>query len=306
MLVHALPLFHVHGLVLGVFGSLRAGGTLRLLRRFEPAALAQAIGAGGTMLFAVPTMYHRLAEHLEATPADRAALAKARLLVSGSAALPAREHERLRALTGQAVVERYGLTETLIVAAVRHDGPRRPGEVGPPLGGVEVRLVAEDGAEVPPGDGSIGEVLVRGPGVFAGYLNRPDATAAATTGDGAFRTGDLATRGPDGALRIVGRKATDLLKTGGYKVGAGEVEGALLEHPAVAEAAVIGVPDEDLGERIAAYVVLRPGAAVTAEALSDHVAATLAPHKRPRVVRFVEALPRNAMGKVQKKLLPQL
>ncbi len=306
-LVHALPLFHVHGLVLGVLGTLRVGGELRLVPRFTPEAVCQAMERGGTMLFAVPTMYHRLAEHGEASPDDARTLSRARLMVSGSAALPVRENDRLFRLFGQRPVERYGLTETLINTAARHDGPRIPGTVGPPLPGVELRLVDEQRRPLKPGRDVLGEVAVRGPNVFAGYLNRPDATAAAMDGQGFFYTGDVATLTREGKVRIVGRRATDLIKTGGYKVGAGEVEAALLEHPGVREAAVIGVPDDDLGERIVAFVVGYEGAAApAAQALSDHVAGLLAPHKRPRTVRVVKSLPRNAMGKVLKKQLGKL
>jgi len=301
-LVHALPLFHVHGLVLGLFGSLRVGSELMLLPRFTPAAVAASFGSGGaTMLFGVPTMYHRLAEHLEENGADRERLAAARLLVSGSAALPLREHQRLASLLGQGPIERYGLTETLINCSMRHDEARQPGSVGRALDGVELRLVDDHRAVLPPGDEeAIGEVAVRGPNVFAGYLNRQDATAAVIDDGGFFYTGDLARRRADGSVQIIGRRATDLIKTGGYKVGAGEVEGALLEHPGVLEVAVVGRPDEDLGERIVAYVVPRPGEPPRAEALADHVAGLLAPHKRPREVILLEALPRNAMGKVIK------
>jgi malonyl-CoA/methylmalonyl-CoA synthetase len=305
-LVHALPLFHVHGLILGLFGSLRVGGTLRLLPRFTPEGVCAAFAEGGTLLFAVPTMYHRLAEHGEAHPAEARHLASARLLVSGSAGLPVRENDRLFQLFGQRVVERYGLTETLIITAARHDGPRTPGTVGPPLPGLELRLVDEQGRAIAPGPDQLGEVIVRGPTVFPGYLNRPEATAAAIDAEGFFHTGDIASLTPAGELRIVGRKATDLIKTAGYKVGAGEVEAALLEHPAVREAAVIGVADEDLGERIVAFVVPYPGATPSPQALIDHVAAALAPHKRPRTVRLVESLPRNAMGKVLKRELAGL
>jgi malonyl-CoA/methylmalonyl-CoA synthetase len=305
-LVHALPLFHVHGLVLGVLGSLRVGGALRLLARFTPEGVCAAMADGGTMLFAVPTMYHRLAEHGEASPDDARRLGRARLLVSGSAALPVRENERLARLFGQRVVERYGLTETLIICAARHDGPRTAGTVGPPLPGLELRLVDEQRRPVAAGPEVLGEVAVRGPTVFPGYLNRPEATAAAMDQAGTFYTGDIATFTADGEVRIVGRRATDLIKTAGYKVGAGEVEAALLEHPAVREAAVIGVADDDLGERIVAFVVPYPGQAPAAAELSDHVAGQLAPHKRPRTVRLVESLPRNAMGKVLKKELARL
>ena len=303
-LVHALPLFHVHGLVLGLFGSLRAGSALRLLPKFSPEAVCAAFDAGATMLFAVPTMYHRIAEHLEAHPDERRGISRARLLVSGSAALPVREHERLAAVLGQRVVERYGMTETLINCAIRHDGDRRAGTVGPAVGGVELRLVDDERRPIDAADDTtIGEIAVRGPNVFAGYLNRPDATAQVLDDDGWFYTGDLATRAPDGYVRIVGRRATDLIKTGGYKVGAGEIEAALLEHPAVREAAVVGAPDEDLGERIVAFVVAREGDLPQPQALIDHVARLLAPHKRPRSVHLVHELPRNAMGKVMKKAL---
>ena len=162
-----------------------------------------------------------------------------------------------------------------------------------------MRLVADDGSDVEVSDDeTIGEVAVRGPNVFSGYLNRPDATAEAIR-DGWFFTGDIGTRAPDGYWRIVGRRSTDLIKTGGYKVGAGEIEVALLEHPAVREAAVTAAPDDDLGERIVAWVVAEARAAGERE-LIDHVAAELAPHKRPREVRFLDELPRNAMGKVVK------
>lgn len=300
-LCHALPLFHVHGLVLGLFGPLRAGMPLRLLPRFSAEAIVAAFEGGASVLYAVPTMYHRLLEPLEQDLSARAALARARLLVSGSAALPAREHVRIAELTGQRIAERYGLTETLILTAARFDGPRRPGEVGPPLPGVELQRFTEEGE--PAAEDELGEIAVKGRSLFAGYWNRPDATAAALDAEGRFRTGDLATRAPDGALRIAGRKATDLIKTGGYKVGAGEVEGALLEHPLVAEAAVLGLPDPDLGEAIAAWVVLRPGAEIREERLVEHVAGQIAWHKRPRRITFVTALPRNAMGKVEKAKL---
>ncbi|MFC8537322.1 acyl-CoA synthetase [Streptomyces sp. NPDC057249] len=306
VLVHALPLFHVHGLILGVLGPLRRGGSVRHLGRFSPEGVARELGAGGTMLFGVPTMYHRLAEALadpDASAGLAKALAGARLLVSGSAALPVHDHERIAAATGRRVIERYGMTETLMNTGVRADGAPRPGTVGPPLRGVELRLVEEDGTPLTGAD-AIGEIQVRGPNLFTGYLNRPDATAAALTADGWFRTGDMATLDPDGYVRIVGRKATDLIKSGGYKIGAGEIENALLDHPGVREAAVTGEPDADLGERIVAWVVpADPAAPPTAEQLADHVAAQLAPHKRPRTVRYLDALPRNDLGKIMKRAL---
>ncbi|MFD8013364.1 acyl-CoA synthetase [Streptomyces sp. NPDC058955] len=306
VLVHGLPLFHVHGLVLGILGPLRRGGEVRHLGAFSAEGVARELAGGGTMLFGVPTMYHRLADALPEDPALAEALSGARLLVSGSAALPVHDHERIAAATGRTVVERYGMSETLMNTSVLPGGPPRPGTVGLPLPGVAVRLVEEDGTVLAGSDGeTVGEVQVRGPNLFSGYLNRPDATAAAFDGDW-FRTGDMAVREADGTIRLVGRKATDLIKSGGYKIGAGEIENALLDHPGVREAAVTGEPDPDLGERIVAWVVPADPARPPADAeLADHVARLLAPHKRPRTVRLLDALPRNDLGKVLKTRLPQ-
>jgi malonyl-CoA/methylmalonyl-CoA synthetase len=287
LLGHALPLFHVHGLVLGVLGPLRRGGTLHHLGALDAATLA---ASGATLVFGVPTQYHRLAEQLEADPAAAATVGRARLLVSGSAALTTVDHARIREATGLAVRERYGMTETLILTAARASGETEPGTVGPPLDGVDVRIV---------GDGDMGAVEVRGPSLFDGYLNKPGPV---TDADGWFATGDIGRWTASGALVLVGRSATDLIKSGGYKIGAGEIENALLEHPGVAEAAVIGVPDDDLGERIVAHVV-PAGDPPPARELIDHVAELLSPHKRPREVVFTDALPRNDMGKVQKARL---
>ena len=305
VLVHGLPLFHVHGLVLGILGPLRRGGSVRHLGRFSTEGVARELNEGATMLFGVPTMYHRIAQSLEADPELGKAFGRARLLVSGSAALPVHDHERIAAATGRRVIERYGMTETLMNTSVRADGEPRAGTVGVPLPGVELRLVEEDGSAITSYDGeTVGEIQVRGPNLFTEYLNRPDATAAAFTADGFFRTGDMAVREPEGYVRIVGRKATDLIKSGGYKIGAGEIENALLEHTGVREAAVTGEPDADLGERIVAWVVpTDPQSPPGAEELADHVAGRLAPHKRPRVVHYLESLPRNDMGKIMKRAL---
>lgn len=304
VLVHALPLFHVHGLILGILGPLRRGGSVRHLGRFGTEGVARELSTGATMLFGVPTMYHRIAEALADDPALAKALTGARLLVSGSAALPVHDHERISTATGRRVIERYGMTETLMNTSVRADGEPRAGTVGVPLEGVELRLVDEEGAEITAYDSeTVGEIQVRGSNLFTEYLNRPDATEAAFDG-GWFRTGDMAVRDPDGYVRIVGRKATDLIKSGGYKIGAGEIENVLLEHPGVREAAVTGEPDADLGERIVAWIVpAQADAPPSAEELAAHVGAQLASHKRPRTVRYLDALPRNDMGKIMKRAL---
>jgi malonyl-CoA/methylmalonyl-CoA synthetase len=305
VVAHGLPLFHVHGLVLGIIGPVRRGGTAHHIGRFSPEGVQEALEGAGTMLFGVPTMYRRLADAAAESPELARALGGARLLVSGSAALPATEHARIEQLTGRGVVERYGMTETLMNTAIHADARPAPGTVGPPLPGVDVRLVDDDGGVLEGADDeTIGEIQVRGPNLFLEYLNRPDATAE-TMRDSWFATGDMATRTADGYIRIVGRRATDLIKSGGYKIGAGEIEGCLREHPAVEDAAVTGEADDDLGERVVAWIVVRDGAAVAQSELMDHVAGQLAPHKRPRDVRFLDDLPRNDMGKVQKARLGQ-
>ncbi len=294
-LVHGLPLFHVHGLVLGLLGSLRIGNRFVHTGKPTPQAYAE---AGGTLYFGVPTVWSRIA----ADPDAAAALSSARLLVSGSAALPVPVFDELVRLTGHAPVERYGSTESLITISTRVDGERRPGWVGLPISGVQTRLVDEDGQLVPHDGESIGQLQVKSPTNFSGYLNRPDATAEAFDGDGWYRTGDVAVIDADGMHRIVGRESVDLIKSGGYRIGAGEIETVLLGYPGVDEVAVVGVPDSDLGQRIVAYVV----GDADPDQLIQHVAEQLSAHKRPRAVHIVDSLPRNAMGKVLKKELAAL
>ncbi len=302
VLVHGLPLFHLHGLVLGILGPLRRGGRVIHTVRPTPERYAE---HRGTMYFGVPTVWSRIA----AAPEAARALAGARLLVSGSAPLPVPVFDRLRELTGLAPIERYGMSETLITLSTRADGERRPGWVGKPVAGVETRLRDEHGEPVPHDGASIGGLQVRGATLFDGYLNKPDVTAAEHTEDGWFRTGDVACIDGGGFHRIVGRASTDLIKSGGYRVGAGEVEAAVAAHPDVAEVAVVGVPDDDLGQRIVAFVVARDGEGARrlradgGASVIDTATALLSAHKRPRAVRVVDALPRNAMGKVQKKQL---
>ncbi|MFM7253055.1 MAG: AMP-binding protein, partial [Ilumatobacteraceae bacterium] len=221
-LVHGLPLFHVHGLVLGVLGALRTGSALVHTGRPTAEAYAAA-SATGTLYFGVPTVWGRVCD----APAAAASLRGARLLVSGSAPLPVPVFERMQSLTGHSPVERYGMTETLITLSTRADGERRPGWVGLPVGATRTRLVGDDGGAVPHDGETIGELLVAGPSLFDGYLGRADATAASLDGEW-FRTGDAAVIDAGGFHRIVGRQSMDIIKTGGFKVGAGEVETALL------------------------------------------------------------------------------
>ncbi|MFE2961160.1 acyl-CoA synthetase [Nocardia tengchongensis] len=293
VLVHGLPLFHVHGLVLGVLGALRVGSPLVHTVRPAPDRYA---AAGGSLYFGVPTVWSRVC----ADPASARALAGARLLVSGSAPLPVPVFEELTTLTGKAPIERYGMTETVITISTRFDGERRPGWVGLPVSGVRTRARSESGEEVAHDGETLGRLEIGGDTLFDGYLNNLAKTAEVMTPDGWFRTGDIAMIDPAGFHRIVGRESVDMIKSGGYRIGAGEVEQALLAHPAIREAAVVGVPDADLGQRIVAYVV---GETPNPGEVIDFVAGALSVHKRPREIRVVEALPRNAMGKVRKQAL---
>ncbi|MGV0607740.1 acyl-CoA synthetase [Mycolicibacterium sp. XJ1904] len=292
ILVHGLPLYHVHGLILGLLGSLRIGNRFVHTGRPSPQNYA---AAGGTLYFGVPTVWSRVADDAEAATA----LGSARLLVSGSAPLPVPVFDKLVERAGHRPIERYGSTESLITISTRADGERRPGWVGLPLTGIQTRLVDEHGGAAPHDGETIGQLHVRGATLFDGYLNRPDATAEVLDADGWYRTGDVAVIDADGMHRIVGRESVDLIKTGGFRVGAGEIEAALLGHDGVREVAVVGVPDEDLGQRIVAFVV----GDATPDELIEFVAQQLSIHKRPREVRLVDSLPRNAMGKVLKKEL---
>jgi malonyl-CoA/methylmalonyl-CoA synthetase len=283
-LVHALPLFHMHGLGVALHGTFQAGASAVLLPRFDPDAVLDAVDEfAATLFFGVPTMLHRLADHPRA-----AALRRLRLLVSGSAPLAAELHARIAARTGQRCLERYGMTETGMLVSNPVEGARRPGTVGFPLPGVQLRLAAG------------GEIEVRGPNVFAGYLERPDANAEAFTPDGWFRTGDVGALDAEGRVSLVGR-AKELVISGGYNVHPREVEEALLAHPAVREAAVVGTASPEWGEVVTAYLVSEREIALAE--LRAHLAETLAAFKHPRLVHRVDALPRNALGKVQRHRL---
>ena len=287
VLVLPLPLFHMHGLGVGLHGTLTVGARAVLQPTFDPEAVFDAIsdrdGAPGrraTMFFGVPTMYSRLVASPRA-----AELSALRLCVSGSAPMPAELHDAVREAGGQHVIERYGMTETVMLVSNPHDEPRRAGTVGFPLPGVEVRLDAE-------------EILVRGPNVFSGYWERPEANAASFS-DGWFRTGDLG-QWDDGYLRIVGR-AKELIICGGFNVYPREVEEVVASHPDVLECAVAGEPDPEWGEVVAAYVVAERE--FDHDELKDYVGERLAYYKRPRRTYRIAALPRNALGKVQRHRL---
>ena len=279
-LLLSLPLFHMHGLGVGLIGSIFMGSAVILFPRFEPSTLAAAITAErATMFFGVPAMYRRLVGE-----PDFAEFARLRLLVSGSAPLPPDLFERIRSIAGAPPVERYGMSETAMNVSNPYDGPRRAGTVGLPLPGVEVAIDPR------------GEILVRGDNVFDGYLGNPAATAERFEG-GWFRTGDLGSFDADGYLRIEGR-SSDLIISGGFNVYPREVEDQLREHPSVADAAVVGVPSERWGEEVVAFVVPAGDGQVDADALRAFAADLLAPYKVPKRVIPVESLPRNAMGKV--------
>jgi malonyl-CoA/methylmalonyl-CoA synthetase len=283
-LIHCLPLFHAHGLCVGAYGTMLAGASAVLLPGFDPQAVAEAsVAQNATLFFGVPTMYHRLVHSGFAPRLDRL-----RLCVSGSAPLSQDLHQLVSAAVGTEVLERYGMTETLMNVSNPFVGERRAGTVGFPLPGVEARLAAD------------GEILVRGPNVFDGYWQRPEVNREVLihSDDGGspwFRTGDLG-EDQDGYLVIRGR-SKELIISGGFNVYPSEVEDVVVGHPGVAEVAVTGTPSEEWGEIVTAWIVPE-GTPPSVEDLADFTSATLAHYKRPRLVHVVDELPRNAMGKV--------
>jgi malonyl-CoA/methylmalonyl-CoA synthetase len=290
VLLHVLPIFHAHGLFVALHCVLASGASTRFLPRFDVDATLEALPAS-TVLMGVPTHYTRL---LADPRLDAARCRNVRLFVSGSAPLSAATHEAFRERTGHAILERYGMTETVMITSNPRGG-ERPGTVGRPLPGVEVRL----------GEGTVdgvGPVEVRGPSVFAGYWRRPELASTEFTPDGWFRTGDLGSVDHDGYLHLVGR-SKDLVITGGLNVYPKEVEAVLDALPGVEESAVVGLPHPDLGEAVVAVVVPRAGAVLDPEQLRTETRAYLAAFKVPKQVHLVDALPRNAMGKVEKAVL---
>jgi malonyl-CoA/methylmalonyl-CoA synthetase len=297
-----LPLHHVHGIVNVVSCALWSGATCQMLPRFDANAVWDCIAGGSVTVFmAVPTVYVKLiAAWDKASPERRAWLsqgcARLRLMVSGSAALPVNTLKRWQVISGHTLLERYGMTEIGMALSNPLRGERVPGSVGRPLPSVEVQLVGEDGGAV--AEGTLGEIEVRGPSVFLEYWGKPEATRAAFR-DSWFRTGDTAVV-ENGVYRIFGRTNIDILKTGGHKVSALEIEDALREHPAVADCAVVGVPDPEWGERVAAAIVLNDGDVLDLPSLRTWAKESLAAHKVPSRLLVLDALPRNAMGKVMK------
>lgn len=303
-LLLTLPCFHLHGLGLGILGSLLIGSSIVLRDRFRAEEVFADIRTHDcTMFFGVPTMYNRLVT-LPESVSDPADLGSMRLWVSGSAPLTEATFERFRERFHGEILERFGMTEGGFMLGASFDGDRRPGVVGKPFQGIEVCIVDPDEAdqgrlrELP--DGETGELVIRGPNLFSGYWQRPEETKAAFV-EGFFRSGDLAVREADGMVRIVGRQSVDIIKSGGFKIGAVEIENCLQSHAAVAEVAVVGIPDADLGERVVAVVTAVSETTVTDEELIAYARRHLAPHKVPRQIVFRAEIPRTGPGKFKKK-----
>ena len=307
-ILHVLPLHHIHGIINVLTCALWAGATCEFLPRFEEQAVWQRLGSGELSLFmAVPTIYNKLIEAWRSLPADQQeqlsnGCAGMRLMVSGSAALPVTTLAAWEEITGHVLLERYGMTEIGMALSNPLLGTRVAGHVGQPLSNMEVRRVDASGQAL--ADEVPGEIQVRGPGVFHEYWGKPAATAEAFI-DGWFKTGDVAVV-EEGSYRILGRNSVDIIKTGGYKVSALEIEEVLREHEQITEAAVVGLPDEQWGERVAACLVMPAEQQLTLQELRDWSKQRLAVYKVPSIMLAVEALPRNAMGKVEKPAIKQL
>ena len=298
-----LPLHHVHGIINVLSCALWSGALVETFPRFDTAEIFPRVAEDAyTVFMAVPTIYVKMIEALEKADATSRqkivdGFARLRLMVSGSAALPAGIHRRWEEITGQKLLERYGMTEIGMALSNPYDGERRPGAVGLPLPGVLVRLKNDEGKIVASED-EPGEIQVRGPSVFLEYWNRPEITAESFD-EGWFRTGDIAVR-EKGYYRIMGRSSVDIIKSGGYKLSALEIETVLLDHPSIAECAVLGVEDPTWGEAVGAAIVLREDAELDEKQLRAWCKDRMSPYKIPRFIKFVPTLPRNAMGKVTK------
>jgi malonyl-CoA/methylmalonyl-CoA synthetase len=302
-LLHALPLHHVHGICVALLSTLLAGGSVRMLPRYDASRVVESLSEV-SVLMGVPTQHKLLAEHIARLAADDAAraqieLSSLRLITSGSAKLPESLGRRLEQLSGRYPLERYGMTEVGIVLGNPLAGPRQPGSCGRPLARCDVRVVDEQGSELPAN--TPGELWIRGPTVFAGYDADPAASAEAFA-NGYFKSGDTAVQDADGFVRLLGRTSIDIIKSGGYKLSALEIEEHLLQHPGVREAAVVGVGDDTWGERVVAAIVpttALPDASFT-EAVRQWLRERIAGYKVPKQIVLVAELPRNTMGKVIK------
>jgi malonyl-CoA/methylmalonyl-CoA synthetase len=298
----ALPLHHVHGIINGLATTLAVGGTCEMLPAFDAERVWDRLASGEITVFtAVPTVYYRLIDAWDRAPAavqrERSKGARTlRLMMSGSSALPLHVLERWREITGYTLLERYGMTEIGMILSNPLEGERRPGSVGLPLPNVDVRIVDANGLDVP--SGTPGEIEVRGPGVFLEYWRRPQESRDAFR-DGWFRTGDVGLV-EDGRYRLLGRASVDIIKTGGYKVSALEIEDVLRGHPAISDCAVVGIPDPEWGERVSVAVEPVAGSTLAIEELRQWSGQILAPYKVPTALRIIDRLPRNAMGKVTK------
>jgi malonyl-CoA/methylmalonyl-CoA synthetase len=301
VLLHALPIFHVHGLFVALHGALINGSKTFWLSKFDADAIVKLLPQS-TVMMGVPTFYVRLAAD---SRVNKALVKNMRLFVSGSAPLLAETFELFKKNTGHTILERYGMSETVMLTSNPYKGERRAGTVGFPLPGVKVRLVSDAGKVISPRKGKIsdiGAVQVKGPNVFSGYWRMPEKTKEEFTADGWFKTGDMGKWDADLYLNLVGR-SKDLIITGGYNVYPKEIEMLIDDMPGVEETAVVGVPHPDFGEAVTAVVVAKPGAKLDSEAMIAAIKGKIANYKVPKKVYVVEALPRNAMGKVQKNVL---
>ena len=296
VLLHALPIFHIHGLFVAINICLASRATIILLPKFDIEEIFRSL-ASATVMMGVPTFYVRL---LQDPRLGRETAGHMRLFVSGSAPLLAETHREWSAKTGQAILERYGMTETNMNTSNPYAGVRKPGSVGFPLPGTELRIADGDGK--PLAQGEIGMIEVRGPNVFAGYWRMPEKTVAEFRADGFFITGDMGIIDGDGYVHIVGR-AKDLIISGGFNVYPKEIESLIDELPGVTESAVIGLPHRDFGEGVTAVVVLNKDASLTQDQVLLAIKDRLAKFKQPKAVLFTDAFPRNALGKVQKNFL---
>ena len=306
-ILHILPLHHIHGIINALSCALYAGAEVVFLPKFDAEKVWQKwIAENFTIFMAVPTIYNRLISYYEQADlpqqeAMRAACQKMRLMISGSAALPVSILEKWQQISGHFLLERYGMSEMGMAISNPLMGKRKAGMIGVPLPNVEVRLVDEQGKIV--AQGEAGEIQVKGENVFLEYWQKPNATAESFTDDGWFRTGDTALQDEDGYFKILGRTSTDILKTGGYKVSAIEIEETLRQHPSIADCAVVGMPDEEWGEKVTVFLILKEQKTLNLEELRFWAKNFLAHYKVPTQMQIVADFPRNAMGKVMKKKL---